>query len=225
GWGMTEMSPVGTINVLPPCVEEWTPDERLAQQAKQERALFGVEMKIVDEGGKELPHDGESYGELLVRGPWVCRSYYREKRSRAHTDDGWLRTGDYATIDEDGFMQITDRKKDLVKSGGEWISSLELEEIATRHPGVAQAAVIGIPDEKWGDRPLLVVVPKKRSPTRDEVLEHFRGKVAEWWIPDDVVFESELPLGGTGKVQKSKLRERYAAHRPAISGEPAGGPG
>lgn len=222
GWGMTEMSPVGSINVLPPRMRAWEPDQRLARQAKQGRPLFGVEMKIVDEAGMELPWDGESFGELLVRGPWVCSGYYRERRSASHTDDGWLRTGDYATIDPDGFMQITDRKKDLVKSGGEWISSLELEDLATRHPGVAQAAVIGIPDEKWGERPLLIVVPKKRPPKREEILDFLRGKVADWWIPDEVVFEDELPLGGTGKVQKTKLRERYETRRPAPGGpEPA----
>lgn len=213
GWGMTEMSPVGSVNVLSFKERALPVDARLDLQCKQGRPPFGVEMKVVDEQGKPLPRDGKSFGELKVRGPWVCNGYYRLRRSTMHDEDGWLATGDYATIDERGFMQITDRKKDLVKSGGEWISSIELEDVATSHPDVAQAAVIGIPDEKWTERPLLVIVAKKnRSPTKEDILGFFKGKVADWWIPDDVVFETELPLGGTGKVQKTLLRERFAQH-------------
>jgi fatty-acyl-CoA synthase len=212
-WGMTEMSPLGTVNVLAPSMRSMADDERFAVKCKQGRPVFGVELKIVDEEDRPLPHDGKTFGEVKVRGPWVCSAYYRERRSASHDEDGWFATGDIATVDGGAMMHITDRKKDLVKSGGEWISSIELENLAASHPDVAHAAVIGVPDAKWSERPLLVVVPKKkRSPTKQEILDYFKGKVADWWIPNDVVFETELPLGGTGKVQKARLRELYAQH-------------
>jgi fatty-acyl-CoA synthase len=212
-WGMTEMSPLGTVNVLAPSLRTAPDTERFAAKCKQGRPVFGVELKVVDDENRPLPHDGETFGELKVRGPWVCSRYYRERRSTSHDDDGWFATGDIVTIDSHHMVQITDRKKDLVKSGGEWISSIDLENLAASHPDVAHAAVIGVPDEKWTERPLLIVVPKKkRAPTKQSILDYFKGKVADWWIPDDVVFETELPLGGTGKVQKSKLREKYTLH-------------
>jgi fatty-acyl-CoA synthase len=210
-WGMTEMSPIGTACRLKPSMLNASEDERLTLQLKQGRSVFGVEMKIVDEDGNELPHDGVAFGELKVRGPWVCSSYFKLDESDAHDDDGWFATGDVVTIDPDAFVNITDRSKDVIKSGGEWISSIELENAASGHPEIAQAAVIGIPHEKWSERPLLVVVPKPDcQPTKESVLSFLKGKVAKWWIPDDVEFVDELPLGATGKVQKIKLRERFA---------------
>ena len=209
-WGLTETSPIATVNVLKPSLENTTQEARCATQLKQGRSVFGVELKIVDDQGKPLPHDGEAFGEIKVRGPWVCSAYYEEDDSPAHAEEGWFATGDVATIDEHSYVQITDRIKDLVKSGGEWISSIDLENTAMNHPEVFQAAVIGVSHEKWGERPLLIVVPKPgTSPTKENILEFFKGKVADWWIPDDVVFDTELPLGATGKVQKSKLREKY----------------
>ena len=210
-WGMTEMSPVGTVCRLKPSMSDASEDERHTLQLKQGRAVFGVEMKIVDAEGNELPHDGVAFGELKVRGPWICASYFKLEESRAHDDDGWFATGDIVTIDPDGYVNITDRSKDLIKSGGEWISSIELENIASSHPDIAQAAVIGVPNEQWTERPLLIVVPKPdRQPTKESVLAFFEDKVAKWWTPDDVLVVEALPLGATGKVQKIKLREQYA---------------
>ena len=211
-WGMTETSPVGTVNQSRPAMQSWPSEERWAHLRKQGRPLYGVETRIVDEDGCALPHDGEAFGELEVKGPWVCSGYFRSETSEAHTQDGWFRTGDVSTLDPDGTMQITDRKKDLIKSGGEWISSIELENIAMGHPDVAQAAVIGVPDEKWGERPLLVVVPSAGSElSGQDVLAAFAGKVADWWIPDEVVVRDSLPIGATGKVQKLRLREIYGS--------------
>ena len=210
GWGMTEMSPIGAVNMLKPEQRAAPAEERYDIQIRQGRAVYGVEMKIVDAEGNTLPHDGEAFGELKVRGPWVSRSYYREE-NEAVDDEGWFPTGDVVTIDADGYMQITDRMKDLIKSGGEWISSIELENLAMSHPDVMQAAVIGIPDDKWTERPLLIVKPKPgATPTKEDLLGFFKGKVADWSIPDDVVMVEELPIGGTGKVQKSELRKTYA---------------
>ena len=172
-------------------------------------------MKIVDEQNKPLPHGGTAFGQLKVRGPWVCSGYYRLETSDAHDADGWFGTGDVATLDADCYMSITDRTKDLIKSGGEWISSIELENLAMSHPQIAQAAVVGIADEKWGERPLLIVVPAGEAPDKAAVLKFFEGKVAKWMIPDDVVVADSLPLGATGKVLKSKLREDYADHKTA----------
>ena len=211
GWGMTEISPIGSVNVLKPEQRAAPAAERYDIQVRQGRAVYGVEMKIVDTEGHTLPCDGEAFGELKVRGPWVASGYYGDEKCDAVDSDGWFATGDVATIDGDGYMQITDRIKDLIKSGGEWISSIELENMAMSHPDVLQAAVIGIPDEKWDERPLLIVQPKSgTNPSKEELLGFFKGKVADWSIPDDVVFVEELPIGGTGKVQKSELRKTYA---------------
>jgi fatty-acyl-CoA synthase len=210
-WGMTEMSPIGTACRLKPTMVNATEEERRRVQLKQGRAVFGVEMKIVSRDGAELRQDGEEFGELKVRGPWICSSYFKMDESSSHDADGWFATGDIVTIDPDGYIDITDRSKDLIKSGGEWISSIELENIASSHPDIAQAAVIGVPNEQWTERPLLIVVPKPdRPPTKESVLTFFEDKVAKWCIPDDVVVVEALPLGATGKVQKIKLREQYA---------------
>jgi fatty-acyl-CoA synthase len=170
-------------------------------------------MKIVDDDGKELPWDGVSYGHLLVKGPWVVASYFKHEGGDV-LEDGWFPTGDVATIDIDGFMQITDRSKDVIKSGGEWIGTIDLENVAMAHPAVMQAACIGVAHPKWDERPLLVVVLKPgQQVSRDELLAHFTGKVAKWWLPDDVVFAEALPVGGTGKIQKNKLREQYKDYK------------
>ncbi len=213
-WGMTEMSPLGTLNVLKSSMKDLPEEDRYAVQCKQGRPIFGVEMKIVDEQNKQMPHDGEAFGQLKVRGPWVCSGYYKMDDSDAHDPDGWFGTGDVATMDADSYMSITDRTKDLIKSGGEWISSIELENLAMSHPQVAQAAVVGMADEKWGERPLLIVVAAGEAPDRAAMLEYFVGKVAKWMIPDDMVVVDALPLGATGKVLKSKLRHDFADYRP-----------
>jgi fatty-acyl-CoA synthase len=177
---------------------------------KQGRTLFGVEMRIVGEDGRTLPRDGQTFGELQVRGHWVCSAYLGDLPGSALDGDGWFPTGDVAVIHPDGMMQITDRKKDLIKSGGEWISSLDLENVAARHPEIAMAAVIGVPHEKWGERPVLIAQPVPgASPTKESVLEFIENQVTRFWLPDHVVFVDALPLGPTGKVQKTVLRERY----------------
>lgn len=210
-WGMTEMSPLGSMARLKPSQLDADHKTRYDILCKQGRAPYGVELRIVGEDGLPLPRDGAAFGELQVRGLWVCSGYFGGEASPAHGEDGWFATGDVATIDADGYIQITDRKKDLIKSGGEWISSIDLENLTQSSPEVAQAAVIGIPHEKWGERPLLIVVPAPdASPTKESVLGFLEGKIAKWWTPDEVVFRDELPLGATGKVQKSKLREEYA---------------
>jgi acyl-CoA synthetase (AMP-forming)/AMP-acid ligase II len=189
-------------------------DAQEAIKAKQGRALYGVEMKIVGDDGAELPRDGKAFGALKVRGPWICSSYFELPGSEAHDDEGWFDTGDVATIDEHGFMQITDRTKDVIKSGGEWISSIELENVAVGHPAVAEAAVIGIEHPKWLERPLLVVVSKQDATvTEAELLNWYAGKVAKWWIPDAVEFIDELPHTATGKLNKLQLREILSDYR------------
>jgi len=211
-WGMTETSPLGTVCSLKPAQLALEAEQRLAVQAKQGRAVFGVDMKIVDDSGDELPQDGKTSGELLVRGPWIVSDYFKSNGPTPLLD-GWFPTGDVATIDTDGFMQITDRCKDLIKSGGEWIGSIELESVALAHPAVAMAACIGAKHPKWDERPLLVVVKAPGGElTREQLLRHYEGKVAKWWIPDDVVFVDNIPLGATGKVQKNVLRERFKDH-------------
>jgi fatty-acyl-CoA synthase len=176
---------------------------------KQGRAIFGVEMKIVDDAGRELPWDGKATGDLLVRGPWIISRYFKDAGGDPLVD-GWFPTGDVASIDPDGFMQITDRSKDVIKSGGEWISSIDIENVAMGHPAVAMAACIGVPHPKWDERPLLVVVRKPAAEVSAEaLLEFYRGKVAKWQVPDDVVFVDAIPLGATGKMQKIKLREQF----------------
>ncbi|WP_298926477.1 3-(methylthio)propionyl-CoA ligase [uncultured Ramlibacter sp.] len=212
-WGMTELSPLGTACVLKASQEKLPAEQRLAIQAKQGRAVFGVDMKIVDEQGQTLPHDGKAAGELLVRGPWVIASYFKGDGGDPLVD-GWFPTGDVATIDADGFMQITDRSKDVIKSGGEWIGSIDLENIAMAHPAVALAACIAASHPKWDERPLLVVVRKAGAEvTREQLLAFYDGKIARWWTPDDVAFVDAIPLGATGKVQKNRLREIFREHR------------
>jgi acyl-CoA synthetase (AMP-forming)/AMP-acid ligase II len=216
GWGMTEMSPLGTVCNLKLKHLELPVDDQLAVMAKQGRALFGVEMKIVDPAGHELPWDGQSTGDLLVKGPWILSSYFKGEQELAASPlvDGWFPTGDVAAIDPDGFLQITDRSKDVIKSGGEWISSIDIENIAMSHPAVAMAACIAVPHPKWDERPLLVVVRKAGAEiTREALLGHYEGKVAKWQVPDDVVFVDAIPLGATGKMQKNKLRDRFKDHR------------
>jgi len=208
-WGMTEMSPLGTICRLTPSMKQMSEAEQLDIRAKQGYPLFGVSMKIVDDDGTELPHDGTSCGRLLVKGPWIVRSYYKEQQA-AVDENGWFDTGDIATIDQHGYMQITDRGKDLIKSGGEWISSVDLENTAMGHPDVALAAVIGIHHPKWDERPLLVVKPTDGAAvSRTAIIEYLQDKVAKWWLPDDVVVVEEIPLTATGKVSKLTLREQF----------------
>ncbi len=218
GWGMTEMSPVGTYNAPKHGKERQPADAGLRAQVGAGRALFGVELKITGDDGQELPWDGQSAGRLKARGPWVCSGYYLpDEDVRSHDAGGWFETGDVATIDPEGFVRITDRTKDLIKSGGEWISSIELESIAMAHPAVAEAAVIGMAHPQWSERPLLVVVPRPgASVSCDELLRWFEGKVARWWIPDAVAFVSELPHTATGKVSKARLREQRAAGALAL---------
>lgn len=213
GWGMTEMSPLGTYN--PVLDREALGEEEFARmRVKAGRGMYGVEMKIVDEDNKELPWDGVAFGSLKVRGPWICSSYFKLDESNAHDDEGWFDTGDVSTIDANGFMQITDRSKDVIKSGGEWISSIDLENAAVDHPGVEAAAVIGLYHEKWTERPLLLVIKKPGTDiTREDMLAWFKGKVATWWIPTDCLFVDELPHTATGKLSKKDLREQYKDYR------------
>jgi len=213
-WGMTETSPLGTIGTLKSKHRHLSAQERLALQLKQGRGLYGVEMRIVDEDGDEQPRDGKAFGELQVRGPWVVGDYFRHQGSSTLTADGWFATGDVSTLDPDGFMQITDRAKDVIKSGGEWISSIDLENEAAAHPKVAEAAVIGVPHPKWSERPILVVVPVKGDPpSKEELLDFLDGRVAKWWLPDDMVLVDELPHTATGKVSKRTLRRQLADYR------------
>lgn len=211
GWGMTEMSPLGTVNTSYKIRDRLTPEEYAKLRLKAGRTIFGVEMKIVDDDGVELPWDGVAFGSLKVRGPWVCSSYFKLEGSTAHDSDGWFETGDVATIDPQGYMAITDRTKDVIKSGGEWISSIEVENVATDHPKVAEAAVIGHYHEKWSERPLLIVVkgPEGQDLSAQEMLSWFDGKIAKWWTPEAVEFVGELPHTATGKIQKTALRDQF----------------
>jgi 3-(methylthio)propionyl---CoA ligase len=213
-WGMTEMSPVGTAAVLKGKHHDASPEQKMAVQSTQGRAVYGVDMKIVDEAGKDLPWDGKVSGDVLVRGPWIIATYFKgEGGDPLVTDDqgrGWFPTGDVGTIDADGYMHITDRSKDVIKSGGEWIGSIDLENIAMANPKVAMAACIAAKHAKWDERPLLIVVKKPGVElTRDELLAFFEGRIAKWWTPDDVVFVEAIPLGATGKMLKNRLREQY----------------
>jgi acyl-CoA synthetase (AMP-forming)/AMP-acid ligase II len=212
GWGMTEMSPLGTANTPKHGWESLSEDEQIDLGTKAGRGIFGCELRIVDDGGRELPWDGEAYGALQVRGPWICSDYFKlEGAAGTHTDDGWFETGDVATIDPQGYMAITDRTKDVIKSGGEWISSIELENTIMAHPAVAEAAVIGAHHPKWTERPLLIVVKAEgQDVEKDELLAFFKGKVADWWIPTDVAFVDEMPHTATGKIKKIELRKQFA---------------
>jgi acyl-CoA synthetase (AMP-forming)/AMP-acid ligase II len=212
-WGMTELSPLGTLCTLKNKHLKLPAEEQMKIRLKQGRAIFGIDMKIVDDAGNAQPHDGKAYGDLLVRGPWVVADYYKGEGGNPLVKDAngqsWFPTGDVATIDPDGYMQITDRSKDVIKSGGEWISSIDIENIAVAHPAVLMAACIGIKHPKWDERPIVAVVKKPDAHvTREELLAFYEGKTAKWQIPDDVVFVDSIPLGATGKMLKTKLREQ-----------------
>jgi fatty-acyl-CoA synthase len=210
GWGMTETSPLGTVATLRPAMASLPAEERYAMHAKQGHGIFGIEMRIVDDDGRELPWDGKSAGELQVRGNWVCSAYFGLDDSPAHSKDGWFATGDVAVVGPDGFLQITDRAKDVIKSGGEWISSVDLENCACGHPEVLMAAAIGVKHPKWEERPLLIVVPRPGcTPTRESVLAHIAEHFAKWQLPDEVILVDSLPMTATGKISKKDLREKF----------------
>ncbi|MEH6719865.1 MAG: long-chain-fatty-acid--CoA ligase [Aurantimonas endophytica] len=212
-WGMTEMSPLGTLCTIKPDYAELEGDALLDLEMKQGHPPFGVEMKVTDDADADRPWDGRTFGRLKVRGPSVAASYYKGTGAEAFDEGGWFDTGDVAHIDPHGYMQITDRAKDVIKSGGEWISTIELENLAVGHPDVAEAAVIGLPHPQWDERPLLVIVPKEgRDPAREDILGFFEGKVASWWMPDDVVFVEAIPHTATGKIQKMALREQFRGY-------------
>jgi fatty-acyl-CoA synthase len=213
-WGMTEMSPVGTLGSMKHKVASLEGDPLFDLKAKQGFGFFTVDMKITDDENKPLPWDGKTFGRLRVRGPAVARRYFKLEDQEILDDEGYFDTGDVATIDPDGYMQITDRAKDVIKSGGEWISSIDLENLAVGHPDVAEAAVIGVHHPKWDERPLLVIVKKQgREPQPNEILKFMDGKIAKWWMPDDVQFVGEIPHTATGKINKLKLREAFRAYR------------
>jgi len=208
-WGMTEMSPLGTTNVPTLEMESMSKDEKYAIQLKQGKPIYGVELKVVDDTGKDLPHDGESQGHLLVRGPWILQKYFKAEND-AVDQDGWFDTGDISVLDQDGYMTIKDRAKDVIKSGGEWISSIDLENAAFGHPEVAEACVVGIPHPKWDERPMLFIVTNTGEEIdKQSILDFLASKVAKWWLPDEIIFLKELPHGATGKLQKFELREEY----------------
>ena len=209
GWGMTEMSPLGTSNFMTPEMEKMNKEDRYAVQLKQGRPMFGIELKVVDDSGKELPKDGESQGHLMVRGPWVLQRYFKAEKDCVDKD-GWFDTGDISVLDQDGYMTIKDRAKDVIKSGGEWISSIDLENAAVGHSEVAEACVVGIPHPKWDERPMLFIVTNDGEPIdKESILEFLGSKVAKWWLPDEIIFMKELPHGATGKLQKFELRDEY----------------
>ncbi len=212
-WGMTEMSPLGTLCTLKEKHKDLPEEDKMKVRLKQGRAIFGVDMKIVGDNGEELPWDGKTYGDLYVKGPWILDTYFKGEGGNPLVD-GWFPTGDVATIDADGFMQITDRSKDVIKSGGEWISSIDIENVAMAHPAVAMAACIGMPHPKWDERPIVAVALKPGAEvTRDELLKFYDGKVAKWQVPDDVVFVDSIPLGATGKMLKTRLREQLKDYK------------
>ena len=218
-WGMTETSPLGTVGTLPPEVAALPFDEQVPYRLKQGRPPIGVDLKITDDKGTRLPHDGKSFGNLKVKGPAIAGAYFKGEGGNILDSEGYFDTGDVATIDQTGFMQITDRAKDVIKSGGEWISSIEIENIAMGHPKVALAAVIGVFHPKWDERPLLIVKLKDgQTSTKEEMLAHLQGKIAKWWMPDDVAFVDDIPLGATGKIDKKVLRERFKDYK--LTGEP-----
>jgi 3-(methylthio)propionyl---CoA ligase len=216
GWGMTEMSPLGTTAALKAKHLALDPEAQMNIQAKQGRPVFGVEMKVVDDEDRVLPHDGRSIGELLVRGPWIVSGYFEDAEASAAAvdEEGWFRTGDVVTIDPDGYVQIMDRRKDVIKSGGEWISSIELENAAIAHEDVAEAAVIAVPHPRWAERPLLIVTPQpNHRPDREALIGFLAQKFPRWILPDDVVVVDELPHTATGKVMKTRLREMFSDHK------------
>ena len=211
GWGMTETSPLATANLKTPEMEKMAKDEMYQLQTKQGKPIYGVQLKIVDDEGNRLPEDGKAFGRLLIKGPWIIKRYYKHDADAVDAE-GWFDTGDISTIDADGYMTIVDRAKDVIKSGGEWISSVDLENAAVGHPEVVEACVIGVAHEKWDERPLLIVIPANKELTKESVYDFLDGKIAKWWKPDDVVFVEELPHGATGKLLKTDLREKYANH-------------
>ena len=211
---MTETSPLCVIGKLQPRHAALTADEKMALKLKQGHGIFGVDIKIVDDDGNRLPWDGKAFGEVFVRGPWIASGYFKGEGGDKLDGEGFFPTGDVATIDPDGYLHLVDRAKDVIKSGGEWISSIDLENAATGHPAVAEAAVIGVPHPKWQERPLLLVVPRPgMRPSREEILDHLAERVAKWWLPNDVVFVEDLPHTATGKLLKVELRNRYREHR------------
>jgi len=213
-WGMTEMSPLGSLCKPVPDIEHLDEAAKAKIMIKQGRPPYMVEMKVVDDEGGELPHDGETFGHLMVRGPAVAEAYMRDEGGDILDPDGWFDTSDVATMDQYGYMEITDRSKDVIKSGGEWISSIELENLAVGHPDVAEAAVIGITHPKWNERPLLVIVKAENAdPSKQSIMDFMTGKTAKWWLPDDVVFVDEIPHTATGKILKTKLREQFGDYK------------
>jgi len=213
GWGMTETSPLGTVSSLRPEMETLPVEEQYGLRIRQGHGIFGIAMKIVDEDGHDLPWDGKATGELKVRGPWVCKGYFRMDDTNVLDAEGWFATGDVAAIHPNGFLQITDRAKDVIKSGGEWISSVDLENCACGHPDVLMAAAIGVRHPKWDERPLLLVVPRQGcTPERDSVLAHIAGHFAKWQLPDDVIVVDSLPMTATGKISKKDLRQKFRDH-------------
>ena len=213
-WGMTETSPLGTLNFLMPHLRDLPYDQQMPVKLKQGKSIFGINIRIVDDKDNPLTHDGKAFGRLQARGHWVTSGYYKPEADDSVNDEGWFDTGDVATIDEDGYMMITDRTKDVIKSGGEWISSIEIENLAVGHPEIVEAAVIAIPHPKWDERPLVIAV-KKNGSTVDKtaLLQYLAGSLARWQLPDDVIFVDELPHGATGKLNKLKLRELYGEHQ------------
>jgi fatty-acyl-CoA synthase len=212
GWGMTEMSPLGTTNILTDEMLSMPKEERYVLQAKAGRPIYGVEIDIRDEEGKSLPHDGKAYGNLVVRGPWILQKYFKAEND-AVDENGWFDTGDISSIDKDGYMAIVDRAKDVIKSGGEWISSIDLENATVGHPEIAEACVVGLPHPKWDERPMLFVVTNTGDDIeKQSILDFLNDKVAKWWLPDEIIFLKELPHGATGKLQKFELRKEFKNH-------------
>jgi fatty-acyl-CoA synthase len=213
-WGMTEMSPIGSVSHLKGDLEDADYDTQIAKRAKQGVMVPGLEFKVIDEEGERIDHDGEEFGELYVRGPWVTKEYFkRPDANEEDFEDGWLKTGDVVTVDPDGYLKIVDRAKDVIKSGGEWISSVELENAIMAHDGVSEATVIGVPHEKWQERPVAFIVPAEgadRETMVDEIYDMLREDYPKWWLPDDVEFIEEVPKTATGKFSKKDLREQYA---------------
>ena len=215
GWGMTEMTPLGVVNTLKAKFLDLPPGEKIARKSKQGRAVFNVDLRLLDDTGAEIAHDGITPGRLQVRGPWIAKAYFKEPGS-ALTPDGWFDTGDIATLDADGYLHITDRAKDIIKSGGEWISSVDLENAVTGHPDIAMAAVIGVSHPRWQERPLLICVPKGAArPTLAEMNDFLGQKIAKWWLPDALEYVAALPIGPTGKILKTRLREQFKGYQLA----------
>jgi fatty-acyl-CoA synthase len=211
GWGMTETNPVASTSLLKPEMEEWDLERQLDFLETAGIPVAGLQVKIVDEVGEELPHDGEAFGELLIRGPWIAAEYYQDNRSAQSFEDGWLRTGDVCKITPEGYIKITDRAKDVIKSGGEWISSIDLENALMAHPDVGEATVVGLKHVKWQERPAAFVVLKEGAQvSQEELIAFLEERVAKWWLPDKVVFIDQIPKTGTGKFDKKVVRNEYA---------------